>query len=435
MKKIILLIALLVSANSFCQENYDQCKKRLTNEAQEQLNQGIAPNNVILKNKSQSMAEADVIDEIRVQLKKIEAARAFKIKSIADAKQDSIAEATNPTLHEIREVAKAKIIKEELSKKEWIAKNAEKYYYDTYTPLDTLITRQLKLGVLPCEVKVTCYADFYSTQGDPSSVDEARMIDEKLAALCRGLKPEQDIPKYMFELEEYELKLLETQISNEQKLEEEIEEYKGNYIEGIEIINKLDSLYKQRTLVLSKAVNLRSRLVRDFKEREKLDISALILQAKKEDLKEKVNSNELSDEDYNGIAKMNWDEEKYFASKNVKPTKLTNQPITKYESIWSMYSEKKLNIMPKYHIEEAESFSILKWNSATSTMTTKTSSPYGEDETSIKIDSINKEGNKINYSGKDSSSKIIISINKLTKWIEITHLRDGKTTYEYHKIK
>ncbi|WP_158728875.1 MULTISPECIES: hypothetical protein [unclassified Flavobacterium] len=435
MKKITLLVIFLSSQITFCQEDSRMSKNRLVKEAQEQLNKGIAPNNVVLINKSQTMAEADEIDEIRVQLKKIEAERAFKLKSIADAKQDSIAEASNPTLHEIREIARAKIAKEKLLEKERIQINAKENYFDGHTPLDTLIARQLKLGILPCEVKVTCYADFNSIKGDPDAVEEALMIDAKLAALCRGLKVGQDIPKYMLELEEYEQNLLETHDTNEQNLEYTLKDSNWrNHAEKIELINRLDSLYKLRPSMFTKAVNLRNRLTRGFKEREMLDIHLLLLEAKKEDVNKRRSASELSEEDYNGIIKMDWDEERYFASKNPKLDKSTNQPITKYESVWSMYSDKKLKVMPKYNIDEAESYSTFIWNSNTSTMKIATSSPDGDDETSIKINTIIKEGNKINYTGKIEFSKVIISINKLTKWIIITYVNVGKSTYEYHKI-
>jgi hypothetical protein len=380
------------------------------------------------------MDESDLIEEFQQKLKKMEAARVLKIKSISDAKQDSIAEATNPTLHEIRQIARNKLAQKELEKKEVIAKNAKEYYFDTYTPLDTLIVRQLKLGILPCDVKVTCSADFNSTQGDASAVDEALMIDAKLAALCRGLKVGQDIPKYMFELEEYEKDLLENHTRNEQNLEYNIENGNWNNTAKKESINQLDSLYKLRPLIFAKVVNLRNRLTRDYKDRKMLDIPFLLLEAKKEDLSSRLNTKELSYEDYNGIIKMDYDEDKYFASKNIKLIKPINQPITKYESVWSMYSDKKINVMPKYNIEEAESFSTFIWNSSTNSMTITTSSPDGDDETSIKIDSIIKEGNKINYTGKVELSKVFISINKLTKWIEISYINNGTSSYEYHKI-
>jgi hypothetical protein len=434
MKKITLLLIFLSSQIIFCQEDSRMSKNRLVKEAQEQLNKGIAPNNVVLVNKSQTMAEADEIDEIRVQLKKIENSRALKLKQIADAKEDSIAEANNPTLRELREIKKAEIAKNELLKKQDIVKNAREYYFDGHTPLDTLISRQLNEGILPCDVKVTCYADFHNIKANPSSAEEAVMIDEKLAALCRGLKVGQAVPKYMLELEEYEIELLENQFKNEQNLSSKIYNGYQNYDEKLKLVFQLDSLQKIRPLIFAKAVNIRNRLIRDFKEREMIDIPSLILETKKNDIERRYEEDKLTTEDYNGIIKMNWDEDKYFASKNIKSIKPTNPKITKYESIWSMYTDKKLKVMPKYNVEEAESYSTFTWNNNTSTMKITSSSPEGHDEISIKIDSITKEGNKINYTGKAEFSKVIISIDKLTKWIEITNISEGKSIYEYHKI-
>lgn len=435
MKKVTLILIVLFTQYIFCQEDSRMSKNRLIKEAQEQLNKGIAPNNIILVNKSQTMAEADEIDEIRFQLKKNENARALKLKQIADKKEDSIAEATNPTLREIREIAKAEKIKEDQLHKDYITKNAKEYYYDGYTPLDTLITRQLKSGILPCDVNVTCYANFHGTQGDPSSIEEQIMIDNKLAALCRGLKVEQEVPKYMHELEEYELKLLKNHFDKEQNLLFYIEESGHlNYSEKMEHIQKLDSLYKLRPQIFSKAVNLRYRLTNTFKKREIIDIPSLILEIKKNDIEDRYANTKLTEVDYKGIVKMDWDEEKYIASKSKKLFKTKPSALIIYQSIWSIYSSKKIIAMPKYNLEEAESYSTFTYDDNTKILKVETSSPEGVDLTSIKISSINKEGNKTNYIGKTNLSNVIISVNKLSKWIEVTNVIDGKFTFEYHKI-
>ena len=105
-----------------------------------------------------------------------------------------------------------------------------------------------------------------------------------------------------------------------------------------------------------------------------------------------------------------------------------------YETIWSLYSGKKLTKMPKYSIEEAESFSTLKWKDKTRTMTISTSSPDGENKIEVKVTEILKEGNSIIYKGISPKGKMIIAINPITKWIVITNMQNGNLLYEYHKI-
>ena len=107
----------------------------------------------------------------------------------------------------------------------------------------------------------------------------------------------------------------------------------------------------------------------------------------------------------------------------------------KYETIWSMYSGKKLTKMPKYTIEEAESFSTIKWKEKTRTMTISTSSPDGENKIAVKVTVIIKEGNAIIDKGISPNGKMIISINPITKWIVITDMQNGNLMYEYHKIE
>lgn len=107
----------------------------------------------------------------------------------------------------------------------------------------------------------------------------------------------------------------------------------------------------------------------------------------------------------------------------------------KYESIWSMYSEKKLAQMPKYNVEEAESFSTIQWKEKTRIITISTSSPDGEDKIAVKITEVIKEGKSIIYKGSSPNGKMIIAINPLTKWIVITDMQYGNLMYEYHKIK
>jgi hypothetical protein len=43
------------------------------------------------------------------------------------------------------------------------------------------------------------------------------------------------------------------------------------------------------------------------------------------------------------LLKMDYDECLILPQKNIKLIKPINQPITKYESVWSMYSDKKIN--------------------------------------------------------------------------------------------
>jgi hypothetical protein len=107
----------------------------------------------------------------------------------------------------------------------------------------------------------------------------------------------------------------------------------------------------------------------------------------------------------------------------------------KYETIWSMYTEKKLTKMPKYIIEEAESFSIITWKDKTRKITISTSSPDGEEKIVMNVNEIAKETGKTTYKGIGPNGKMIITINTLTKWIVITNLlQDGSSMYEYHKV-
>jgi hypothetical protein len=106
----------------------------------------------------------------------------------------------------------------------------------------------------------------------------------------------------------------------------------------------------------------------------------------------------------------------------------------KYESIWSMYSEKKLSKMPKYNIEEAESFSTIQWKEKTQTITISTSSPDGENKTVVKVTEVIKEGKSIVYKGIIPNGKMTIAISPSTKWIVITNMQHGNLMYEYHKI-
>ena len=133
------------------------------------------------------------------------------------------------------------------------------------------------------------------------------------------------------------------------------------------------------------------------------------------------------------VNKKNDEKELKVTSKKMKSVKPANQQI-KYESIWSMYSDKKLNKMPKYNIEEAESYSTFTYNGNTKILQIQTSSPDGNDTNSIKIDNINKNGNTTTYAGKNNSSKMIISVNNVSKWIEVTNITDGRSVFEYHKI-
>lgn len=353
-------MTILISMNIYSQNTYGGIKSRLLAEAQAQLKQGIAPNDVVLNNKTQTMDESDIIIEIKKELKKMENARALKIKEINDAKQDSIAEATNPTLREIRQVARAKLAEEARLIEEDKKKNADEYYYDGFTPLDTLIGRQLKLGILPCDVKITSYADFNSTKGDASAYNETVMIDKKLTALCRGLKVDQDVPKYMFELEDYQVELLKAHTSGEQDLEQELDfdnKDKDRNQRDIEIVKELDSLYKLRPTILAKAVNLRSRFKRYFNEKPKLDIPFVMSEIEKEvkisDIKRRYNLKQLSYEDYQGISNLDWNEEKYFNQKRmnvVKDIVLTSFSLTSLpKNCCMVYSEsKELYKLKKY---------------------------------------------------------------------------------------
>lgn len=107
----------------------------------------------------------------------------------------------------------------------------------------------------------------------------------------------------------------------------------------------------------------------------------------------------------------------------------------KYETIWSMYTEKKLTKMPKYNIEEAESFSIITLTDKSKKITISTSSPDGEDKVIMNVNEIVKETGKVIYKGTGPNGKMIVTINTLTKWIVITNiLQDGSSMYEYHKI-
>jgi hypothetical protein len=107
----------------------------------------------------------------------------------------------------------------------------------------------------------------------------------------------------------------------------------------------------------------------------------------------------------------------------------------KYETIWSMYSGKKLTKMPKYTIEESESFTTIKWKEKTQNMTISTSSPEGENKIAVKVTGILKEDNSIIYKGISLNGKMIIAINPITKWIVITDMQNGNIMYEYHKIE
>lgn len=106
-----------------------------------------------------------------------------------------------------------------------------------------------------------------------------------------------------------------------------------------------------------------------------------------------------------------------------------------YETIWSMYSGKKLTKMPKYNVEEAESFSTIKWSEKARTMTISTASPDGENKIAVKVTGILKEGNSTIYNGINPNSKMIIAINPSTKWIVITDMQNRNLMYEYHKIE
>lgn len=107
----------------------------------------------------------------------------------------------------------------------------------------------------------------------------------------------------------------------------------------------------------------------------------------------------------------------------------------KYQSVWSMYSDKKLIKMPKYNVEESESFSVIRWKDKTQTIIITTSSPDGEDKNIIKVTAISKEGNTNVYKGNNDRGKMIIAINPFTKWIVITNMQNGNLIYEYHKIE
>lgn len=106
-----------------------------------------------------------------------------------------------------------------------------------------------------------------------------------------------------------------------------------------------------------------------------------------------------------------------------------------YETIWSMYSGKKLTKMPKYNVEEAESFSTIKWSEKARTMTISTSSLDGENKIAVKVTGILKEGNSTIYNGISPNNKMIIAINPSTKWIVITDMQNRNLMYEYHKIE
>lgn len=107
----------------------------------------------------------------------------------------------------------------------------------------------------------------------------------------------------------------------------------------------------------------------------------------------------------------------------------------KYETIWSMYTEKKLTKMPKYIIEEAESFSIITWKDKTRKIIISTSSPDGEERIVMNVNEVTKETGKTIYKGTGPNGKIIVTIDTLTKWIVITNvLQDGSSMYEYHKV-